>query len=543
MNSRIRYRRRPSFAALELRHRSSFNEIRFQILRAFETFWLPGLIFCLPVLIYLPVLQIGFVSDDFSYHSLFKDSWNLFFRKVISLYYGDLKFPFVRPVTFISFEIDYQLWGKQAFGFHLTNILLHAINSTLLFYLFTTLGMRKVAAAIASLFFALYPGHPEAVTWIGGRFDVLCLTWLLIAMLLWCHARLSGKDFLLVPSVVSFLLAVLSKETALAAILIFPLLDWLLYLQTRFTAGQGIEFPLKWYVVLIAIVVSVLYSRVALYGNLGGYSSIYLQAYGISPSTNPWWVNLLQFDLKMLLAPVSSYLSPFWAGFGITTFRIIGVFLILGMAASIFEFYRIVETSLIRMLTGVIWIISLLIPVAGLNGVTESLDCSRFLYMPACGLAMMLGWTLDIEPKKWANSPVWNNAVIIGLIVIILGNAIILKKHNDFWIESGSIASKIHAIITANVEALPDGSVIYLINLPYLWKGAHCAPFEYQSHFEFIGSSKRIRTIRIRIEPEKIHSWWNEITANRHTTVMGFYWRDEDGNIEVLRKEIPEAQN
>ena len=91
-----------------------------------------------------------------------------------------------RPVCDLSIMLDYYLWGKNAYGYHLTNLILHII-CTILVFLLSRDFYNKYAHAkgvrfafITSLIFLLYPMHSEAVFWILGRSAILgCIFFLL----------------------------------------------------------------------------------------------------------------------------------------------------------------------------------------------------------------------------------------------------------------------------------------------------------------------------------------------------------------------------
>ena len=98
------------------------------------------------------------------------------------------------PITWLSFGLDYTLWGINPFGYHLTNNLIHAAN-TAVFYLIalrllgkaSTLrgGTLRAAAAMAALFFALHPLRAESVAWVTERRDVLSGLFFLLTVLLY----------------------------------------------------------------------------------------------------------------------------------------------------------------------------------------------------------------------------------------------------------------------------------------------------------------------------------------------------------------------
>ncbi len=88
------------------------------------------------------------------------------------------------PLTWLSFAIDYQLWGLNPFGFHLTNTIIHAANAALVVIVAAkTIGFREseaddrlnqlIFAAVAGLLWSLHPLRVESVAWIAERKDVL----------------------------------------------------------------------------------------------------------------------------------------------------------------------------------------------------------------------------------------------------------------------------------------------------------------------------------------------------------------------------------
>jgi len=127
---------------------------------------------------------------------------------------------FYRPIQALTFMVDYHIWGKRPFGYHLTNMLLHLANAMLLYVLIAPIASRR-AAIIASLLFVAHPLQTEAITYISGRADPLALCFLLVALLCyrkaWAHP---GAGLWRLASLAAFFLALLSKEMAL----IFPAL-------------------------------------------------------------------------------------------------------------------------------------------------------------------------------------------------------------------------------------------------------------------------------------------------------------------------------
>src|SRR5262249_23292767 len=87
------------------------------------------------------------------------------------------------PLTWISLELDSELWGLNPRGYHFTNVLLHAANAVLLFWLLRRMtGAEWCSAAVAAIL-ALHSTHVESVAWVAERKDVLsAFFWLLTTL-------------------------------------------------------------------------------------------------------------------------------------------------------------------------------------------------------------------------------------------------------------------------------------------------------------------------------------------------------------------------
>jgi hypothetical protein len=84
------------------------------------------------------------------------------------------------PITWLSFALDHAVWGLRPAGYHLTNVLLHAVNAALVSVLAADLLRRatgwpdpicRLGAAVSALFGGLHPLRVEAVSWVTGRRD------------------------------------------------------------------------------------------------------------------------------------------------------------------------------------------------------------------------------------------------------------------------------------------------------------------------------------------------------------------------------------
>src|SRR3990167_2871458 len=190
------------------------------------------LLIAVPIIAYTNSLQNTFVYDDvFTItDNYFIRNWGnfpAFFTDDYFKYSGEATF---RPVVTLSYFIDYSLWHLNPAGFHLTNILLHAVNVVLVYLLVSAVSRSRTASFLTSILFALHPILTEAVNGISYREDLLTTTFFLSSILLFIQSAIRNpqskiRNYLYPLSLFSYLLALCSKEVAITLPLIIFLLD------------------------------------------------------------------------------------------------------------------------------------------------------------------------------------------------------------------------------------------------------------------------------------------------------------------------------
>ncbi|MGB9196891.1 MAG: hypothetical protein WCB53_08175, partial [Terriglobales bacterium] len=86
------------------------------------------------------------------------------------------------PLTWISHELDCQLFGLNPVGPHLVNVLFHAANAALLFLILAAATKKIWRSAIPAALFAIHPINVESVAWIAERKNVLSMFFFLLAL-------------------------------------------------------------------------------------------------------------------------------------------------------------------------------------------------------------------------------------------------------------------------------------------------------------------------------------------------------------------------
>jgi hypothetical protein len=170
----------------------------------------------LAVLAYLPALDAGFVIDDGMYVT---DDSRMETLSGLGGIWTEVAGPEYRhqyyPLTTSAFWLQYRLWGEHPVGYHLVNVLLHALNAVLLWRLLRVLGLP--AAWLAAAVFAVHPVHVQSVAWVSELKNVLSSAFFLSSMLLLVRylgvagSGASGRWVTYVLGVALFVCALLSK--------------------------------------------------------------------------------------------------------------------------------------------------------------------------------------------------------------------------------------------------------------------------------------------------------------------------------------------
>jgi hypothetical protein len=150
----------------------------------------------------------------------------------------------VRPLLMVSYWLNYHFWGANPFSYHFVNLIIHCINSGLVFLVLLRLlkmagwpkQRARVASMIGALVFSIHPLQTESVSYVAGRSESLASLFLLLAYVVFLYRRnesISWLEALLV--LVLFGAGIKTKENAvsLAAILVLTDMFWPKPFSTR----------------------------------------------------------------------------------------------------------------------------------------------------------------------------------------------------------------------------------------------------------------------------------------------------------------------
>src|SRR5437867_9032135 len=307
------------------------------------------------------------------------------------------------PLTWMTLGLDYLLWGMNPVGYHLTNLLLHAANAVVFFFVVRRLLTRALSspserghalalsAGFASLVFAIHPLRVESVAWATERRDVLSGLFYLLTILMYLRAREReerGRGWYWL-SVAVFVLALLSKSMVVNLPVVLLILDVYPLRRLGGAVGWWSAPARRVYVekipfVLLAAAASAIAfmaqfsaQTAASLAQLSVLGRLAVSAYGLS------------FYLGKLVVPVN--LSPLYelpptVNLGALPF-ILSYGLVLAITALVLVLRRRVPGLLATWLAYIV----VLLPVLGIFQIGLQIAADRYTYLAGLGWAILAG--------------------------------------------------------------------------------------------------------------------------------------------------------
>lgn len=315
------------------------------------------------------------------------------------------------PVMWLSYMLDSTLFGSSPFGYHFTNIFLHAANAALLFLLIRTWTKNLVLSLFVAALFAWHPLRVESVAWISERKDVLSGFFFLLALMMYtryCRSPGRGRE---VPTALLMALGLFTKPILVILPFLLLLLDYWPFQRWKLSWNsiRANGWPLISEKVLF-------WALMALFSVLTYYTQKVGQAVHDS-TVYPWGERLARiplafsFYLKKMALPVD--LSVMYPDLPVTAVGVVAsVALLLVITAVALWIGRRMSAVPI----GWFWFLGLLVPVIGLVRVGVVHVADRFTYLPSIGLGLCLaGAATYLQGKRR-----WLRVVNIGLAVVAL---------------------------------------------------------------------------------------------------------------------------
>ncbi|HMK19500.1 MAG TPA: tetratricopeptide repeat protein [Chitinophagaceae bacterium] len=336
-----------------------------------------AVILLISFLVYLPVLTNGLLAwDDNAY---IRDN-----QLVLSFNLKDIFSQYVmgnyHPLTVLALAIEYKFFGLNATGYHTVNLLLHLLNTALVFFAMKQLSEKYQLALVAALLFGVHPIHVESVAWAAELKDLLYTSFFLTSWIFYMKYLKGFQKKYIFIALLLFLLSLLSKAMAVSLPLVLILTD---YFKGRKINAKSILDKLPFFllaIILGAVAVMAQKTSIAVedIANFTLLQRIIFACYGFISY-------LYKIIIPLNLSAFYSY--PIKGGDSIPAQYY--VYLLLFLAVASFAFYSLRFSK--KIFFGIGFFAVTVFLVLQLLPVGTAIMADRYSYIPSIGIFFLFG--------------------------------------------------------------------------------------------------------------------------------------------------------
>lgn len=405
------------------------------------------------LLVYSKALTCGFVVLDDPLYVLNNQVIRTLDRNLFSSVFTHVYVNWWMPLTWISLAVDYHFWGLNPFGYHLTNMVLHAVNTGLVVMIADFLLKDKesmmpgkylysAALLLAGLLWGIHPLRVESVVWVAERKDVL--NGLFALGSIYCYLRYvqlkdSGRakliSILYLSALVLLILSLMAKSVSVVIPAVLLALDW--YPLNRLHKGNYKSVLIEkipFFVVSAAMSVATIYfigeanylisndnfpfgQRLIVSGNaLFEYCLLLLYPFGIVP------VHLIPDPIPMV-------------------YSVKAVIAVVLLVLCIYTDKKKARSSVL------LCFVLPLLPVLALFQNGDQAFASRFTYLPSVAPAIAAAFVFITASRKVVSVSRSKLLVLAGIIAVILVFYVVMTQRLiTVWNDSETFWSRVVAI-------------------------------------------------------------------------------------------------
>ena len=336
------------------------------------------------------------------------------------------------PLTTLSHMLDCQLYGLNAGGHHLTNVILHTISVLLLFLVLKQMTGAFWQSAFVAGVFAIHPLHVESVAWIAERKDVLSAVFFMLTLAAYArYARApSAPRYLLVALLFAF--GLMSKPMLVTLPFVLLLLD---YWPLGRLGGQKSEVGSRLRRLITEKIMLFALSALSCIATLFAQGPSAIDQLPFLWRLNNTFVSYVTYIWQMLWPARLAVFYPHPNDSLPLVEVTVGIAFLVGVSLLVIYLRRTKP----YLVTGWFWYLGMLVPVIGLVQVGEQAHADRYTYLPQIGLYIMIAWTvgdllLESTPRvRGALIGVAAALAIVSLGVRAFGQASYWKSSETLW--------------------------------------------------------------------------------------------------------------
>ncbi len=377
------------------------------------------------------------------------------------------------PLTWLSLMLDCQLslpGGPNPGWIHLMNVLLHLINTLLLFTVLKKMTGSLWSSAFVAAAFALHPMHVESVAWIAERKDVLSTFFLLLTLAAYTGYVRRPSVFRYIAALALFAMGLMAKPMLVSLPFVLLLLDyWPLNRfmpQTGESAAIADKLPTFYRIVIEKVpffVLSVISSVITFMVQHRAGAVVDIDALSLNKRIANAFLSYADYIGKMVWPTNLAIFYPFNNAVSVS-FRLVAISALLLLVISVFVLRY--GRSQRYLPVGWFWFVGTLIPVIGIVQVGSQAYADRYTYIPYIGLFIMLAWSLPqlfskLPSATRLSSPKRKIVLGIAMAIVLTTLGICAHRQVNCWKNGVTLFSHALGVTQNNYMAYNSLGVAY----------------------------------------------------------------------------------
>lgn len=429
----------------------------------------------LVLLIYSPVIVNAFNGDDFVHLKWLDEAVHnpeLVWRNFHAPWLDITTAKFYRPLISIFMLMDYEIWGVNGIGFHLTNVLCHVANTALLWLILKNLPLSNsnskwnyIWCLAGAGLFGLYPLHPESVSWITGRVDTFVTLFFLAGLYAYMRAGKTGVSKSIsykwyAFSFVAMSLSLLCKEMAIILPAVFVSYEFII---------ASDELQIRERILNVLKKTSVFWFLLFMYFGLryfslgtfvGGYDNTLFDASSIKVVLSNWRHSLyfLFFPFNQMIISKTNPIVFIWGALLLANLVL--------LAKSVFVDRKNIPAFCFL----IAWLVLSLAPVYKLLSISPDLQGTRLVYLASAPLCALLCFGFSTNLAINDKLQYWK-IFILTMILAVSGTTLLVN--NSAWIKAECETKALVKQIDYLSKSEDNVGAVYIVGLPDQIEGAY----------------------------------------------------------------------
>jgi protein O-mannosyl-transferase len=359
------------------------------------------------------------------------------------------------PLTWLSHAFDCTLYGDKPAGHHLTNLMLHIINTLLLFFVLRAMTGSVWRSALVAALFGLHPIHVESVAWVSERKDVLSTLFMFLTMLSYTFFVLQKKCRYYFGALILFALGLLAKPMIVTLPFLLLVLDYWPFgrLQTLPEQNKlaGVSLRKKRLLILIGektpfIVLSLASCIITIFAQHAGNAIVKAEELSLLQRFANSVISYASYIGKVFWPVHLSFFYPLPPGLPSA-----GNLCLAGSMLLVITFFAlIIMKKKPYVLAGWLWFLGTLVPVIGIVQVGSQAMADRYTYVPLIGVFIILSWLLGDLASR---TRLLKITVITGSFIILFILIFQTRNQVGYWKNDLTLANHALAVTKDNFLA------------------------------------------------------------------------------------------